>query len=86
MVDLLEILGEASFQFTFYDSVALSNIFHAEIHVLMIGIKLCWEAGYKKLVCFPDSLYVVPLVSKEVPMFHHYTSLLKLTRVYLVSE
>jgi len=50
---------EENFQFAFYGNVGLSNILNAEIHALMIGIKLCCEAGYKKLVCFSDSLHVV---------------------------
>jgi len=32
---------EGKFQFAFYGSVGLSNNLHAEIHALMIGIKLC---------------------------------------------
>ena len=65
---------EGKFQLAFCGSVGLSNILHAEIHALMIGIKLCWEAGYKNLVCFSDSLHVVQLVSKEVSRLHHYAN------------
>ena len=77
---------EGKFQFAFYGSVGLSNILHAEIHALMIGIKLCWEAGYKKLVCFSDSLHVVQLLSKKVSRLHHYANLLELIKIYLVKE
>jgi len=77
---------EGKMQFAFYGSVGLSNILHAEIHAFMIGIKLCWEAGYKKLVCFSDSLHVVHLVSKEVSMLHHYANLLELIQMYLDKE
>jgi len=74
---------EGKFQFAFYGSVGLSNILHAEIHALMIGIKLCWEAGYKKLACFSDSLHVVHLLSKEVSRLHHYANLLERIQMYL---
>jgi len=77
---------EGKFQFAFYGSVGLFNILHAEIHTLMIGIKLCWEAGYKKLVCFSDSLHVVQLLSKKVSRLHHYANLLELIQIYLVKE
>jgi hypothetical protein len=32
---------EGSFQFGFFKSVGISNILHAEIHILLIGLKLC---------------------------------------------
>jgi hypothetical protein len=64
---------EGKLQFAFYGSVELSNILHAEIHAHVIGIKLCWEACYEKLVCFSDSLHVVHLVSKEVSKLQHCT-------------
>ena len=52
----------------------------------MIGIKLCWEAGYKKLVCFSDSLHVVQLLSKKVSRLHYYANLLELIQIYLIKE
>jgi len=63
------------FLFGFYGSVGLSNILHAEIQALLTGITLCCEAGFKKIVCFSDSLHVVQLVAKETPRFHHYANL-----------
>ena len=74
------------FQFVFYGRVSLSNILHAEMYVLMIEIKLWWEAGYKKLVCFSDTHHVAHLVSKEMSKLHHYANLLELITVYLVKE
>jgi len=77
---------ERKFQFAFYGSVGLSNILHAKIHALMIGIKLCWEAGYKKLVCFSVFLHVVHLVLKEASRLHHYVNLLEHIQMYLDKE
>jgi len=86
MVDWLGILRE---NFNLPSMVVwgtLSNILHAEIHVLLNRIKFCWETRYKKLVCFSDSLHVVHLVSKEALRLHHYVNLLELIRMYLDKE
>ena len=56
---------DESFQLGFFGSVGISNIIHAEIQTLLTSIKLCWDAGYRKLVCYTDFLHVVQLVMKE---------------------
>ncbi|AES64021.1 hypothetical protein MTR_2g015900 [Medicago truncatula] len=43
----------------------------------MIGIKLCWEVGYKKLMCYSNSLHVGQLVSKNTSRFHHHANILE---------
>jgi hypothetical protein len=58
---------KGNFQFVFYGSVNLFNIWYIEIHAIMIGIQFCWEADYNKLIYFSDSLRVVHLMTKEVP-------------------
>jgi len=63
--------------------MGISNILHAEIQALLTGIKLCWKAGYIKLMCFSDSLHVVQLVMKNISRFHHYANLLELIQNYL---
>jgi len=47
-----------SFQLGLYGSVGISNILHVEIQVLLSGVKLCWKAGYRKHICYSDSLHV----------------------------
>ena len=54
---------EGNFYFGFYESIGWSNMLHVEIQALLIGIKLCWQAGFKKVICFSDSLHVVKLVA-----------------------
>jgi hypothetical protein len=49
---------DGSFQLGFFDSVGISNILHAEIQALLTGVKLCWHAGYRKIICYFDSLHV----------------------------
>ncbi|XP_024630775.1 uncharacterized protein [Medicago truncatula] len=77
---------DGNFQLGFFESVGIFNILHAEIQALWIGIKLCWEAGYKKLMCYSDSLHVVQLVSTDTPRFHHYANILKLIGNYLAKD
>jgi len=75
-----------SFLRGFFGSVGIPNILHAEIQALLTGIKLCWEAGYRKLMCFSDSLHVVQLVMKDISRFHHYANLLELIQNYLAKD
>jgi len=66
--------------------VGISNILHAEIQVLLSGLRLCWETSYRKLMCFFDSLHVVQLVMEDILRFHHYANLLKLIHNYLAKD
>jgi len=50
---------DGSFLRGFLGSVGISNTLHVEIQALLTGRKLCWEARYRKFVCFSDSLHVV---------------------------
>lgn len=74
---------DGSFLRGLFGSVGISNILHAEIQTLLIGIKLCWETGYRKLMCFFDFIHVVELVMKDISRFHHYSNLLELIQNYL---
>jgi len=56
-----------------YEHIRLSNILHARMNSLFIGTKLCWQAGFNKVVCFSYSLHVVHLVTNETSEFHQYT-------------
>jgi hypothetical protein len=47
---------EGPFQFSFYGRVIISNVLHGEIKILLTSIEVCWQAGFKKLLCFSDSL------------------------------
>jgi ribonuclease HI len=78
---------DENFQLGFFGCVGISNILHAEIQALLTSIKLCWGAGYRKLVCYSDSLHVVHLVMKETTTrLHHYVNLLELIRMYLTKD
>jgi len=74
------------FNFGFYGSVGLSNILHAEIQALLVGIKLCWQAGLRKVMCFSDSLHVVQLVKEGTSLFHHYANELEIIRDFMKKD
>jgi ribonuclease HI len=77
---------DGSFELGFSDSIGISNILHAEIQALLTSVKLCWDARYRKLTCYSNSLQVVKLLMKETTRFHHYAYLLELIRMYLVKD
>ncbi|XP_024626898.1 uncharacterized protein [Medicago truncatula] len=77
---------DESFQLGFFGSVGISNILHAEIQALLTSVKLCWDAGYRKLICYSDSLHAVQLIMKETTKFHHYANILELIRMYLAKD
>jgi len=77
---------ECSFQFAFYGSVAILNVLHVEIKALLVDIELCWQAGFKKQLCFSNYLHVVQLVTINTDRFHHYVNILKSIRDFLVKD
>lgn len=72
--------------FGFYGSVGLSNILHAEIQALLVGIKLCWQAVFRKVKCFSDSLHVVQLVKEGTSQFHHYANELEIIKDFMKKD
>lgn len=67
---------DKAFQFGFYGSIGWSNILHAEIQDLLVGLKLWWKA--RKFICYYDSLHVVQLGSMNTHHFHHYANMLEI--------
>ena len=54
----------------------ISEVLYAEILALLKGLELCWEARYKKLVCYSDSLTMVNLVNNGVRSYHFYNNMI----------
>ncbi|XP_024626760.1 uncharacterized protein [Medicago truncatula] len=40
------------------------------------GLKLCWDTGFKHVVCYSDSTTVVDLVQKDLNVHHKYENLI----------
>jgi len=53
---------EGSFLHGFYSNIDPSCILHAEIFALYHGLDLCWSTGYRRVICYSDSLHVIQLV------------------------
>jgi len=77
---------DGTFQFGFYGSVGLSNILHAEIQALLVGIKQCWQTEFRKVMCFSDSLHVVQLVKEGTSQFHHYANELEIIQDFMKKD
>jgi len=56
----------------YYGSIGYSNVLHAEIMTLFHGIQLCWEAGFKDIISYSDSLQTIRLVQTADVRYHHY--------------
>jgi len=74
---------DGTFQFGFVGSVGLSNIIHAKIQALLAGIRLSWQAGFRKVMCFLDSLHEIQLVIEGTFQFHHYANELEIIRDFM---
>lgn len=45
---------------------------HAEIMAIFCGLHLCWDRGYRKVICYLYSAHVVDLVKNDVSVHHWY--------------
>uniref|UniRef100_A0A151UFU4 RNase H type-1 domain-containing protein n=1 Tax=Cajanus cajan TaxID=3821 RepID=A0A151UFU4_CAJCA len=43
------------FLMRFYSNAGSVTILHAEILVLLQGLELCWNVGYRNVICYSDS-------------------------------
>lgn len=59
-----------AFLLGFYGSAGETDILHAEVLALLRGLSLCWDAGYRSIVCYSNSLVTVKLVSDGVHLHH----------------
>jgi ribonuclease HI len=58
----------------FYGAASQPNILYAEIMAVLHGLDLCWNKGYKKVVCYSDSLMAVNLINNGVFPFHSFAN------------
>lgn len=59
-----------SFLVGFYGSAGHTSVMHAEVLGLLNGLMVCWDAGYRMLVCYSDSAHAVELVKQGVAIHH----------------
>jgi hypothetical protein len=48
--------------------------FFAEIMAVLYGLQLCWDSGYRKVICFSDSLQMVNLIRDGVSTHHRFAN------------
>ena len=59
---------------------------HFNLVSMGVGIKLCWQTGFRKVMCFSDSLHVVQLVKEGTSQFHHYANELEIIRDFMKKD
>jgi len=64
-----------SFLYGFFEKISRPCILHDEILSLYHGLKLCWDTGFKHVVCLSDSTIVVDLIQKDLNVHHKYGKL-----------
>jgi ribonuclease HI len=62
------------------------NILFAEIMAVLHGLQLCWDNGYRKVICFSDSLQSVNLIRDGVSPHHRFANEIQCIRNLLANE
>ncbi|CAL0299240.1 unnamed protein product [Lupinus luteus] len=68
------------FIFSYSGSIGISNNLKVELSTVHQGLKLCWNRGIKKLICWSDSLDIVSLINNTATTTHIYSSLILVIR------
>ncbi|XP_045809693.1 uncharacterized protein LOC123904038 [Trifolium pratense] len=66
--------NHGEFIWGYYGAATLKNILCAEIMAIWRGLKLCWENGYRKVLCCLDSLLAVNLIKQGVTSHHRFAN------------
>jgi ribonuclease HI len=70
----------------FYGMAAVRNILFVEIMAVLHGLQLCWDNGYRKVICFSDSLQSVNLIRDGVSAHHRFANEIQCIRNLLANE
>lgn len=63
-----------AFIFGFFGAAGHTTILQAELLGLLHGLQCCWERGFRRVVCYSDSLQVIQLVQEGVQPRHHFSN------------
>jgi ribonuclease HI len=66
--------NDGNFIWGFYGSTDVPSILLAEITAILQGLQLCWESGFRKVICFSDSLQSVSLIREGVSVYHRFAN------------
>ncbi|PNX86123.1 ribonuclease H [Trifolium pratense] len=63
-----------SFLGGFYGVASQASILYGEIMAMLHGLELCWDKGFKHVICLSDSLQTVTLVKNGVSPHHKFAN------------
>ncbi|PNX93484.1 ribonuclease H [Trifolium pratense] len=55
-------------------TLLLNNLSNSSIFIVLILAKLCWECGFRKVLCCSDSLLSVNLIKEGVTTHHRFAN------------
>jgi ribonuclease HI len=65
---------DGEFVWGFYGAAPLQNILFVEILAILNGLKLCWDRGFRKVLCCSDSLLSVNLIKHGLTVHHRFAN------------
>ena len=70
----------------FSGSVGVATNLFVELLALLNGLRLAWDLNIRNIVCCPDSMDVVQMISKGIPSTHYYSNLVYSTEDWFNRE
>jgi ribonuclease HI len=56
--------NNSDFLLGFYGAAANPSILLAELMVVLHGLQICWDKGFRRIACFSDSLHLFSLMRR----------------------
>lgn len=66
-----------SWLFGFSGHVGISNVLKAELLGIYNGLNLAWDLGYRRLICYTDSLIAKKLITEQFEAYHQYAAIIQ---------
>jgi ribonuclease HI len=70
----------------FYGTTSIKSILFAEIMVVLHGLTICSENGYRKINCLSDSLHAVNLIRSGVSHHHRFANKILSIRLFITRD
>jgi ribonuclease HI len=78
--------NNGEFLWGFYGVAAIQSVLFAEIMAILHGLQFCWDSGYRKVICFSDSLQSVNLIRDGVSAHHRFANEIYSIRTLLAKD
>jgi ribonuclease HI len=66
--------NNGDFLLGFYGAAANPSILLAELMTILHGLQICWDKGFRRIVCFSDSLQTINLIRDGVSVHHRFAN------------